>query len=190
VKTDTDSSGAVTYQLSQPPAGMAINSDTGLITWTPTADQTPTEQVTVQATDPAGNTSQQQFTINVLATNIAPVLTAANPSLGTTNEDTAITISLAQFINGSGTTTITDADQGAVIGGLALTGVTGNGTWQYSLDGTTFTDVGTVSESSAACCWPATPNCATSRTARTVKRPPLPTAPGIRQAVPMACQTT
>ena len=96
VKTDPDSAGAVTYQLSQPPAGMAINSDTGLITWTPTADQTPTEQVTVQATDPAGNTSQQQFTINVLATNSAPVLTAANPSLGTTNEDTAITISLAR----------------------------------------------------------------------------------------------
>ena len=102
----------MTYQLSQAPTGMTIDSNTGLISWTPTADQTPTEQVTVQATDPAGNTAQQQFTINVLATNSAPVLTSASPSMGTTDEDTAITISLAQFINnGSGTTTITDADR-------------------------------------------------------------------------------
>ncbi len=150
VAVSQDSGTSITYQLLQSPTGMVINATTGLITWTPTADQTPTEQVTVHATDQAGNTSQQQFTINVLATNTAPVLTAASPSLGTTDEDTATTISLAQFINnGSGTTIITDADQGAVIGGIALTGATGNGTWQYSLDGATFTDVGTVSESSA-----------------------------------------
>ena len=36
-----------------------------------------------------------------------------------------------------------------MVGGIALIGTTGNGTWAYSLDGTTFTDVGTVSESSA-----------------------------------------
>ena len=52
-----------------------------------------------------------------------------------------MTINLAgTFINnGTGTTTITDADTGAVVGGIALTGITGSGTWAYSLDGTTFT---------------------------------------------------
>ncbi len=35
------------------------------------------------------------------------------------------------------------------MGGIALTGTTGNGTWAYSLDGTTFTAVGTVSDDSA-----------------------------------------
>ena len=41
--------------------------------------------------------------------------------------------------NGTGTTTITDANPGAVVGGIAVTGTTGMGTWAYSLDGTTFT---------------------------------------------------
>ena len=37
-----------------------------------------------------------------------------------------------------------------MIGGIALTGTTGAGTWAYELSGqTTFTDVGTVSASSA-----------------------------------------
>ena len=91
-------------------------------------------------------TDTASLTIN----NIAPVLTAANPSLGTTNEDTATVIPLTTFINnGAGTTTIADTESGAVIGGIALTGTTGNGTWAYSLDGTTFTAIGTVSASSA-----------------------------------------
>ena len=43
-----------------------------------------------------------------------------------------------------------------MLGGIALTGITGNGTWAYSLDGTTFTAVGTVSAIRRCCC-PATP---------------------------------
>jgi len=82
--------------------------------------------------------------------NNAPVLSAAAPSMGTTNEDTAKTISLATFINGStGTSTITDPDGNAVRGGIALVGLTSHGAWAYSLNGTDFTDVGTVSQSSA-----------------------------------------
>ncbi len=83
--------------------------------------------------------------------NDAPVLTPANPSLGTITSNASVTtVSLATFINnGSGTTVITDVDTGAVIGGIAVTGTTGNGTWEYSLDGTTFTAVGTVAGNSA-----------------------------------------
>ena len=36
-----------------------------------------------------------------------------------------------------------------MVGGIALTGVTGNGTWEYSTDGTNFSAVGTVSATSA-----------------------------------------
>ncbi len=81
----------------------------------------------------------------------AVVLTPANPALGSTTSSTAATISLAgTFIdNGTGTTTITDSNQGGVLGGIALTGVTGSGAWAYSLDGTDFTPVGTVSASAA-----------------------------------------
>ena len=133
---------------------MVINSTTGQITWTPAQGQTSPATVVVQATDPAGNTAQQQYAVTVLSTNSAPVLIPAtsSPSMGTTPEDTVTTIDLATFINASpGTSTqITDSDTDAVIGGIALTGVTGKGTWAYSLDGgATFVAVGTISDSSA-----------------------------------------
>ena len=65
---------------------------------------------------------------------------------------TTATISLSgTFINdGAGTTTIADVDNGAVVGGIALVGATGNGTWEYSLDnGVSFDSLGTISDSSA-----------------------------------------
>ena len=82
--------------------------------------------------------------------NDAPVLTPASPSLGSTTVSTADTFALSRRSSTPAAgTAITDVDQGAVMGGIALTGVTGSGTWAYSLDGTTFTAVGTVSDSSA-----------------------------------------
>ena len=110
---------AVTYQLSQPPSGMTIDSYTGLITWTPTADQTPTEQVTVHATDLAENTANSNSRSTSWRPIRIPVLTPASPSMGTTHEDTAITINLS-----SSSTMVRDDDHyrrgtGAVIGGIA-----------------------------------------------------------------------
>ena len=104
----------------------------------------------LNATDAAGNVASLAFDINITDPNFAPVLTANSPSMGATDEDTAKTIPLTGFINsGSGTTSITDANSIDVTGGIALVGLTGNGTWSYSTDGTTFTAVGTVSVSSA-----------------------------------------
>ena len=154
VTTSADSAGAVTYQLTSPPAGMTINAATGLITWTPTATQvTSGAPVIVVATDPAGNTATKQFTVKVVSP-AAPVLTAASPSLGTTDAKTPETVPLTNFINGAaGTTTqITVSNPNAVAGGIAVTAVTGDGTWAFSLDGTTFTNftsVGTVADDSA-----------------------------------------
>jgi large repetitive protein len=145
------SGSGITYQLTQSPTEMSIDANTGKITWTPAQGQQSPVQVTVQATDAVGNTGQQQYAINVLASNAAPIiLTKANPSLGTTNNVTTSTIHLATFVNnGSGTTLITDTDNNPVLGGIALIGATGKGTWQYSLDGTTFIAVDAVSESSS-----------------------------------------
>ena len=91
------------------------------------------------------------LTVNGATTNNAPDLTPASPSLGSTTPDTAATFSLTDtFIdNGDDTTVIADADTDAVLGGIAVIGVTGNGTWAYSLDGSSFTSLGTVSSSSA-----------------------------------------
>ena len=145
--TATDPSTPVTYALSSAPNGMSINSSTGLITWTPPAGQAVVASVTVVATDAAGNTNQQTYTIN----KNAPALTPASPALGTmTEDDAAKTVALSTFINsGAGTTTITDSNQGAVVGGIALFSATGKGKWEYSLDGNNFLAVGTVGSTSS-----------------------------------------
>jgi cyclophilin family peptidyl-prolyl cis-trans isomerase len=146
--TDTDA--ALTYSLVTPVTGLSIDPTTGLISWTPTDAQVSTTDVTVKVADTAGNAAQQTYSVTVLAANHAPVLTAKAPSLGTTNEDTRVAITVASLINGgSGSTQVTDEDDGAVPGDIALTGVSGGGTWEYSVNGTDFSAVGTVSESSA-----------------------------------------
>ncbi len=120
--------------------------------WDTTSGQAgATADTTANGGATAFSTATDTASLTVTSVNHAPVLTAASPSLGTVVSTTADTIALGgTFINnGSGTTTITDIDQVAVIGGIALTGVTGSGTWAYSLDGTTFTSVGLVSASSA-----------------------------------------
>ena len=109
------------------------------------------------------------------------------PLMGTTDEDTAKTIGLSgTFINnGTGTTTITDVDPNAVVGGIALVAITGNGTWAYSTDGTTFNAVGTVAEP-RQCSWPRRHAALHARTARTARRPPLRTERGTQPAAQAA----
>ncbi|MEN6459211.1 MAG: peptidylprolyl isomerase [Thermoguttaceae bacterium] len=145
-----DDSTAV-YSLDASPSGMTIDSSTGAITWTPTTSQADATTVTVRVTDTAGNYAQSTYTISVLVNNTAPVLEAASPSLGTTDEDTAYTIAVATFINnGTGTTVITDENEDAVLGGIAVYEIAGGGTWEYSLDGgATYTTITSVSSSSA-----------------------------------------
>ncbi len=148
--TDENPGSGVTYQLLESPTGMIIDAGSGLLTWLPGEGQDGAVPVTVEAADAAGNTIQQTYSINVLAANAAPVLDPANPSMIATDENTATTIDLATLINnGVGTTTVTDADDNALLGGIALVDTAGLGTWEYSFDGTTFTPVGAVSESSA-----------------------------------------
>ena len=149
--TATDSSGAVTYDLSQQPNGMTINATSGLINWTPPVTTAATVNVTVEAVDAAGNKGQQQYTITVTG-NSPPVITVHTPSLGPIHLNTPGTFKLGSFITNDTTSTtmtvITDANASDTIG-IAVTAVTGSGTWQYSLDGTTYQTLTPVSDSSA-----------------------------------------
>ncbi|MDX1522010.1 MAG: DUF4347 domain-containing protein, partial [Anaerolineae bacterium] len=76
-----------------------------------------------------------------------PVLdTTGNPTLpdinqGVSNPDGIL---LADLLG----TTITDTDTGS-IEGVAITATSGDGTWQYSLDGVTWSNIGAVSDTSA-----------------------------------------
>ncbi len=88
--------------------------------------------------------------------NNAPVLVPASPFLGATFEDTPITIALTSFINTPSGTTITDADSANPVGGVAITGVIGNGTWEYSLDnGVSFVAIDSSTSDTSAVLLPA-----------------------------------
>jgi hypothetical protein len=62
----TDPNGdTLAYSLVAAPAGMTINSTTGLINWTPTAAQAGPNNVTARAQDPGGLFADQSFTVTV-----------------------------------------------------------------------------------------------------------------------------
>ncbi|MFM7738691.1 MAG: hypothetical protein ACKO9H_04750, partial [Planctomycetota bacterium] len=85
--------------------------------------------------------------VNITAVNDAPTITnAASYSFTSVNEDTTSAAILASTILTSASWA--DVDTSA-LSGMAITGVTGLGNWQYSTDGTTWANFGSVSGTSA-----------------------------------------
>ncbi|MBL8823222.1 MAG: tandem-95 repeat protein [Planctomycetia bacterium] len=66
------------YSLTTAPAGMVINPDSGIITWTPASGQTGNHSVQVTVADEQGGQAVQNFTVVVSATgfNRSPVITS------------------------------------------------------------------------------------------------------------------
>ncbi|MDD1012709.1 DUF4347 domain-containing protein [Pseudomonas rubra] len=85
-------------------------------------------------------------TVAVVAINDAPLLSGGPFVLPGTNEDTVSTGQLVSTILAG--LSHNDVDAGA-LSGIALTASSGNGIWQYSTDGTTWNNVGTVSSVSS-----------------------------------------
>jgi len=84
--------------------------------------------------------------VSVVAVNDAPVLSGGPYNFATINEDTAATgVQVTTILANH---TMIDADVGA-LRGVAIIGKTGNGTWQYSTDNSTWTDFGAVSGTSS-----------------------------------------
>ena len=68
-----DANGDVlTYSLDNAPAGMAIDPLTGVISWTPAANQTGIQSVAVRVADPAGLLANQAYAVQVANVNDAP----------------------------------------------------------------------------------------------------------------------
>ncbi|MGQ9826825.1 MAG: PKD domain-containing protein [Roseiflexus sp.] len=94
---------------------------------------------------------QDDGTIYIVVTpiNDAPMLNPASRTLPPIDEDVPDSnnqgTTVGALLNGM----VTDVDPDALPAGVALVGATGNGTWQYSLDGAAWLDVGTVSITSA-----------------------------------------
>jgi hypothetical protein len=59
--------GAITFALTAAPAGMTIDTTSGLIAWTPTAGDRGNHPVSVEAKDPQGAVGTQSYTVTVYA---------------------------------------------------------------------------------------------------------------------------
>jgi hypothetical protein len=89
-------------------------------------------------------------TIHIVVTpvNDAPVLNPAPRTFPAIPEDVPDTGNSGTTVGALLSGTVTDPDPDALPAGVALTGASGNGTWQYSLDGNAWLDVGTVAPTS------------------------------------------
>jgi len=81
---DVDASDAdgdmLTYSLAVYPAGMIIDAQNGLITWTPAADQTGVQSVNVAVTDAKGGSYSQSYTVTVTPAGFTTVPNLVNLS--------------------------------------------------------------------------------------------------------------
>ncbi len=73
VTANDDDGGVLSYSLDVGPTGMSINSASGVIAWTPTAQQVGTQNVLARVTDPTGLFATQPFSIAVADVNDPPV---------------------------------------------------------------------------------------------------------------------
>ncbi|MFT3857962.1 MAG: Ig-like domain-containing protein [Aquabacterium sp.] len=135
------------------------------IRFVPDADWTGTASITFQGWDgtagtPGGlgnasvsggtsafSTASATSNLMVFAVNDAPVFTGNGDFTGITEDDTSQATNPGRLV--SSLFTSTDVDSGA-LSGVAIHAQTGShGTWQYSTDGTTWQDLGTVSDTAA-----------------------------------------
>ena len=113
----------------------------GTVTYTPNANFSGTDSFTYTITS-GGVTETTTVTVTVTAMNDAPVMPGV--FLGSTAEDTTKTWLVSDLAGFS-----SDVDSGA-LQGLAIEGVdNSNGTWEYTLDGTTWLAIGAVSPTNA-----------------------------------------
>ena len=71
--TDPDSI-KLSYLLIDSPNNMSVDGETGLVTWTPTPENSRQTTVTLQVYDTQGGLSTQTFTIEVEGGNLAPII--------------------------------------------------------------------------------------------------------------------
>ncbi|MFO0999358.1 MAG: DUF2341 domain-containing protein [Planctomycetaceae bacterium] len=109
------------------------------------AGATATDSFRYTVSDGNGNTDTARVTMTITGVNDAPVLTAASKALGTIVANQTSPATTVSSLLGS---SVTDVDTGA-LKGIAVTGTTGTGTWQYSTDGTTWLSFGSVSANTA-----------------------------------------
>ena len=80
VTADDPDHDVLVYTLSSAPAGMTIDEQTGLISWTPVIGQIGDHTVSVTVSDPYAASATQTYTLGVRSTNSAPLITSIPPA--------------------------------------------------------------------------------------------------------------
>lgn len=116
----------LTYSLIEAPVGMTINSRTGEIAWTPTAEQLGQQSVFIAVADASGNRSTQGFSVQVVAglPNRPPVISSQPNLFATVGENYRTTI---QAIDPEGTTVTYSLRRGPE--GMTVDSATGQVNW-------------------------------------------------------------
>ena len=86
VEATDDNGDTLTYSLDIAPAGMTIDTASGLINWTPSDAQLGDNPVTVRVADGAGGFATQSFQVVVIDDNVAPVITSTPVTNATVND--------------------------------------------------------------------------------------------------------
>ena len=86
VEATDDNGDTLTYSLDIAPAGMTIDTASGLINWTPSDAQLGDNPVTVRVADGAGGFATQSFQVSVIDDNVAPVITSTPVTNATVND--------------------------------------------------------------------------------------------------------
>ncbi|WP_225086769.1 putative Ig domain-containing protein [Pectobacterium colocasium] len=146
----TNSNGILTLTFNSNATSVIVDAVLQSLTYANSSDNPPAS-VTLNWTFNDGSLNSagsNQAVLTITPVNDAPTLSGGvTVTLTTTTEDvTSSSTSISSLLSAAG---YADVDNGAV-SGIALTALTGNGTWQYSTNsGANWFSVGTVSSSSA-----------------------------------------
>jgi RHS repeat-associated protein len=104
VNADDPDNDTLNYSLSSYPSGMTINTKSGLITWTPGANQTGEQSVNVTVIDGKGGSDSQSYIVTVAPTGFTTVPNLINltrTAAETTIVKAKLSVGIPKFINNS-----------------------------------------------------------------------------------------
>jgi O-glycosyl hydrolase len=156
--SDSASGQTLTYSAANLPAGLSINSSTGLISGTPTAAAT--SSVTVTATDGTGASGSAAFIWTINPNTTGNTVTVTNPGTQTSTVGTAASLQIKATDSGSGQTLTYSAAN--LPAGLSINSSTGLISGTPTTAGTSSVTVtatdGTGASGSAAFSWTVNPS--------------------------------
>src|SRR5262249_26745419 len=114
----------ITYDLSLAPAGMVVDSASGLVAWSPTAAQVGSQNIVLRARNAGGGVGLQSFQVTVQPPDPPPVITSTAPAPGYVGVLYAYAIRVQAASGGAVTVKLTQGPAG-----MSLDPVTALLTW-------------------------------------------------------------